>query len=254
MAEQLRIDSRFRGFEEIAHGGYVSGLLAQFVGGEAQVRLRAPVPMERPLHVHRVDNEAVDLRDMNGHLLAEARATTLDLDPPKPVTAEEAEASSDAYPGHKAHLFPGCFCCGPGRARGDGLRIFPGPVRGNRCAAALWVPNAVDANENGVVRPETLWAAFDCPQIWALILNTPADAEERVVTGALETRLLGQVVAGERYVIVAWPMGRDGRRLFAGAALFSGRGEPLGLSRQTLVATATGVPLGLDAFSAAKPS
>lgn len=248
MAEQIQFDNRFRGFEEIAHGGYVSGRLAQFVGGEAQVRLRRPVPMQRPLQVHEVDEQTIELRNVKGDLVAEAKATSLDLDLPKPVTAEEAEAASDAYPGHEAHLFPGCFCCGPGRATGDGLRIFPGPVRGSNHVAAAWVPNATDANEKGVIAPEIVWASFDCPQIWALILNTPSDAEERVVTGALETRLLGQVVAGERYVIVAWPMGRDGRRLFAGAALFSSDGEPLGLSRQTLIATASGVPLGLNAF------
>lgn len=248
MPEQLQFDTRFRGFEKIANGGYVSGTLARFVGGEAQVRLRRPVPMEQALHVHALDEHTVELRDKEGELLAEAAATTLDLELPSPVSAKDAEAASDLYPGHKAHLFPGCFCCGPGRAEGDGLRIFPGPVEGSHHVAALWVPNTVDANDQGVIGPEIIWAAFDCPQIWSLILNTPADAEERVVTGALETRLWGSVVAGERYVIVAWPMGREGRRLFAGAALFTIDGEPLGLSRQTLIATASGVPLGLDAF------
>ncbi|MGB5811663.1 MAG: hotdog fold domain-containing protein [Polyangiales bacterium] len=248
MTTQIEFDNRFRGFEKIAHGGYVSGVLAQSVGGEAQVRLRRPIPMQRPLRVNKLDDHTVELRDTAGDLIAEAKATSLDLDLPKPVTAEDAEAASDAYPGHKAHLFPGCFCCGPGRASGDGLRIFPGALRGSDHVAALWVPNANDANDEGVIRPEIVWASFDCPQIWALILNTPPDAEERVVTGALETRLLGPVIAGERHVIVAWPIGREGRRLFAGAALFASDGKPLGLSRQTLIATASGVPLGLNAF------
>lgn len=207
--------------------------------------------MGRPLQVHEVDTRAVELRDTKGDLVAEAKATDLELEMPTAVTTEEAEASSDTYPGHEAHLFPGCFCCGPGRASGDGLRIFPGQVMGSHYAAALWVPNAVDANDQGVVAAEIVWASFDCPQIWALILNTPADAEERVVTGALETKLLGPVIAGERYVIVSWPIGREGRRLFAGAAIFASDGKPLGLSRQTLVTTESGVPLGLNAFRGA---
>ena len=204
--------------------------------------------MQRPLELHQLDEQTLELRDTKGNVVAEAKATTLDLDAPEPVTSEEAEAASDAYPGHKAHLFPGCFCCGPGRDVGDGLRIFPGSLRDRDHVAALWVPSETDADDKGVIAPEIVWASFDCPQIWALILNTPADAEERVVTGALETRLLGPVVAGERYAIVAWPIGREGRRLYAGAAIFSSDGEPLGLSRQTLIATEAGVPLGLNAF------
>jgi hypothetical protein len=51
-------------------------------------------------------------------------------------------------------------------------------------------------------------------------------------------------------VIVAWPSGSEGRRLFADAALFSDTGEALAVSRQTAVITDSGVPLGLSAFSA----
>ena len=83
MPEQIQIDNRFRGFEKIAQGGYLSVVLAQVVGGEAQVGLRRPVLMQCPLQVNELDKRTVELRDMQGDPLAEAKATRLDLDLPK---------------------------------------------------------------------------------------------------------------------------------------------------------------------------
>jgi hypothetical protein len=242
------IGVRFRGFEKIAHGGYVGGVLAGFVDGAVRVSLRRPVPMGRPLRIDDRDDGVVALCN-GGELLAEATSTTLRLDLPEPVDGADAEAASRSYPGHQRHLFPGCFCCGPDRSSGDGLRIFPGRVPGRDVVAAPWVPDVADADERGVVHREIVWAAFDCPQLWALILSAPADSADRVVTGALEAQLLEPVIAGERSVVVAWPSGRDGRKLFAGAALFSRDGEVLGIARQTAVLTGSGVPLGLERWS-----
>jgi hypothetical protein len=41
---------------------------------------------------------------------------------------------------------------------------------------------------------------------------------------------------GERCVVVSWPIGRDGRKGFAGTALFGDDGRLLGLARQTWIA------------------
>jgi hypothetical protein len=250
MTESVVIDERFRGFEKIAHGGYVGGVLAGFVkgSGATRVSLRRPVPMGRPLRIDDRDDGVVALRN-GSEVLAEVTSTTLEFDLPEPVDDAQAEAASRSYPGHRQHLFPGCFCCGPDRSLGDGLRIFPSPVPGRDVVAAPWVPNAADADEHGVVRREIVWAAFDCPQLWSLILGAPTDSADRVVTGALEAQLLGPVIAQERYVVVAWPSGREGRRLFAEAALFSGEGEALGVARQTAVLTGSGIPLGLELWS-----
>jgi hypothetical protein len=188
------------------------------------------------------------LRD-DTQVLAEATSTRLELALPEPVTVDAAEATSGTYPGHGQHLVAGCFCCGPGRARADGLRIFPGRLQGHGAVAAPWVPEATDADELGIVRPEIVWAALDCPQIWALILSAPPDSTDRIVTGAMETQLLGPVQAGDRHAIVAWPTGGEGRRLFAAAALFSGGGEALAFSPQTAVITDAGTPLSLLAWS-----
>jgi hypothetical protein len=50
-------------------------------------------------------------------------------------------------------------------------------------------------------------------------------------------RLPGRVPdLGERCVVVSWPLGEDGRKLFAGTALFAEDGELLALARQTWIA------------------
>lgn len=248
MSERVVIDRRYRGFEGVAQGGYSSGLLAGHLDGAARVSLRGPVPMGRPLEIEDGDGTAV-LRE-GGDVLAEARPAALEIDPPTPVSAEEAEAASSTYPGHQHHPFPGCFCCGPERESGDGLRIFPGLLQSREGVAAPWIPGPEHADECGVVRPEVVWAAFDCPQLWSLMLSAPADSTDHVVTGALETELASPVRAGERHTILAWPGGNEGRRLFAEAALFTSEGQSIAVSRQTAVLTDAGVPLGLSALSA----
>ena len=41
---------------------------------------------------------------------------------------------------------------------------------------------------------------------------------------------------GERCVVVAWPLGEDGRKLFAATALLGEHGELLARARQTWIA------------------
>ena len=69
----LVIDRRFRGPPNSANGGYVCGCLARHVAGDAEVTLRAPPPLERPLDVLTKADGAIELRE-NDRLLATARA------------------------------------------------------------------------------------------------------------------------------------------------------------------------------------
>jgi hypothetical protein len=45
---------------------------------------------------------------------------------------------------------------------------------------------------------------------------------------------------GETCIVTAWPLGEDGRKLYAGTALFAARGELLALARQTWIQPRTG--------------
>ncbi len=70
MREQVTIDRRFRGPPDSANGGYVCGLLAGFLDTPAEVTLRRPPPIERPLTVEG-DSGRVSLCD-GETLIAEA--------------------------------------------------------------------------------------------------------------------------------------------------------------------------------------
>ena len=241
-AHQVVVSARFCGFTGIAHGGYLGGVVAGDVGAPAvNVELRRPVRTEVPLTLEQTAGR-VELRD-GEVLVAEGTAAELNVEVPEPVTLHEAEAASRRNPGLDHHLYPGCFGCGP--AHPGGLRIFAGPVPGRRLVAAPWVPGSSEADEAGTVPLEIVWAALDCPQLWALILHAPSMASEKVVTAAISVNVAGPVVAGEPYVVMAWPEARNGRTWFAGAVLMGQAGKVLATSRLTAVSAKWGVPVGL---------
>jgi hypothetical protein len=244
-AHQLVIDPAYVGLPEIAHGGYVAGVLtAALATDSSRVRLRHPAPPARALRLERPDPGTVELHDDTG-LLAEGVDTDVLLRVPEPVAPAEALAASRRFPGLAHHPFPGCVCCGTEHARG--LRVFPGPVSGRGVVAAHWVPPEELADERRELPPELVSAALDCPQLWALMVHAPATTSDRVVTTVLETRLEQPVAAGEPHVVIGWPIGRDGRRRLAGAAIFGPSGELCAAGRQTAaVVGGWGVPLGRE--------
>jgi hypothetical protein len=246
---RLVIDSAYAGLPQIAHGGYVAGLLTAALGAESsRVRLRRPVPAGRELRLERPDRVQVELHD-DAVLLAEGVDADVLLEVPESVPPAEALAASRRFPGAAHHPFPRCLCCGPEHA--GGLRIFPGPVSGRAIVAAHWIPPDQLADDQGDVPRELVCAALDCPQLWALMVHAPAATSDRVVTTVLETRLEQRVAAGEPHVVVAWPIGRDGRRWLAGAAVFGPSGELCAAGRQTAAVVAGwGVPLGRDHWAA----
>jgi len=53
--------------------------------------------------------------------------------------------------------------------------------------------------------------------------------------------------------VLAWPIGRDGRKISVGSALTTERGDLIAIARQTLVVTDRGVPLDLEVWRTAPP-
>src|SRR5215467_7943198 len=162
--DSFTVAARFCGPPESGNGGYTCGLLAAELGDVTECTLRAPVPLDVPLQFERTQAGAV-LRH-GGKILVEANPTTIAIAPPAPVTLQEAADVMAASPalalssnGVPQHPFPTCFVCGPKRAVGDGLRIFPAPVDGGLHVAA-WVPVREFGDCDQFVRPEFLWAAM----------------------------------------------------------------------------------------------
>lgn len=230
---EIVIARRFRGPPDSGNGGYVCGLVAAAAGGSAEVTLRAPPPLDRALRLEAIAGGAV-LRDGDA-VIAEGKPAAIDLEIIAPVTLDDAVAAARGYPGFAWHPFPACFVCGPERAEGDGLRIFPGPVGDRGIAAASWTPDGSTGDGDGLVRPEILWAALDCPSYFGM----QAAAPERVTAllGRLGAHIHRRPRVGEPCVATGWLLGRDGRKIHAATAIFSADGELLGASRATWIDT-----------------
>jgi hypothetical protein len=231
--EDVVIDPAFTGPPSAAQGGYVCGLLARYVPGDAEVTLRRPVPLGVALRVETSD-DGVLVYD-GSTVVAAAASSRLDLDAPQPPTLAEASRASAAFPGFAAHPFPGCMVCGTDRSDAVAFRIFPGPLAGRDLLASVWNPGE-HAVLDGAVRTEFAWAALDCPAGWAAAWFGTADGP--AVLGRMTARLDGPVPADEAYVVVGWLAGRSGRKLDAGSALYSPSGTLRGVSRQTWITLA----------------
>jgi hypothetical protein len=207
------IANRFRGPEESGNGGYSAGVIAGELGGESvEVTLRLPPPLEELL---RLDAEG---RVWDDHaLIAEARAGEVGIAAADPVAWGDALAASSP---DLDSPFPQCFVCGHARGE-DGLHIHAGPIENRGVHAATW-----EVRED-TVGPEFVWATLDCPGAYA----TGVPGRGVVVLGRLTARIDRVPEAGERCVVVAWPLGSEGRKHAAGTALYTDGGELLGLAR-----------------------
>ncbi len=229
MERELTIDQRFRGPPGSANGGYTCGVVADYLGRSAEVTLRTPPPLGRPLRVESSEQEARLIDD--SILIAEAKFSEPEIDPPDAVSYEEAAAVSTPIPPDE-HPFPECFVCGPLRQRGDGLRIYPQLLGERPLVAASWLPDESLSDGTGSVRDEFIWAALDCPGGFAAWLLDP---QAQCLLGRLRATVVGRVSVGDRLVVMGWPVNKDGRKLHAGTAVFSEHGELKGLAQATWI-------------------
>jgi len=217
----VRIPARFNGPPRSANGGYTCGLVAALLGGEAEVTLRVPPPLERELRVVRADGR-VELRD-GETLVAQGERVLVDVEVPAPVSVADAEAASARYAGFAHHAYPTCFTCGPERE--DGLEIYAGPVaERDGVVASMWTPAEEPA-------PEVVWAALDCPSGWAV----DDFQREGVLLGRMAARVDRLPASGEPLVVLGWRIGEEGRKRYAGSALVTAEGDALARSHSTWI-------------------
>ena len=233
MSDTITIPARFRGPPETGNGGFVCGLVDSHVVGDAEVTLRSPPPLETPLDVVASDG---GVRVYNGEtLIAEAGTALWDLQVATPPSWEQARAAEAGYLGLEHHEFAECVVCGPDRTPGDGYRIFPGPAGGRGMVASTWRPHPSLPASDGQLHPEAVWAALDCPGAWA---DARDMRETPVVLGRMAARLEGSCIVGDDHVVIAWPLASEGRKFFAGTALFTIDGSLVGAARQTWIVLA----------------
>ncbi|MFN4088724.1 MAG: hypothetical protein ACK4QW_06720 [Alphaproteobacteria bacterium] len=229
MTGTITIAPRFCGPPGMGNGGYVAGRLADHLDGQAEVTLRRGTPLGRPLTVL-PDGDGVRLLD-GGSVIAEARPAAPVLCDARPAAHAEAVLAATAPVVPEAlHPLPHCFVCGPARAPGDGLFIYPGPLAGAALPtlAAPWIPERDLAAADGLVAPAFVWAALDCPGGFAVLWGA---AEGAVLLGRLAVTIERRPAVGEPCAVTAWASGREGRKLYAGSALFGSDGAPIARGR-----------------------
>jgi hypothetical protein len=228
MQESVVIEERFRGPPQSGNGGFVGGTFAKFAcagEGEAQVTLRAPIPLDAPLQVNRSTDSITITR--GDTLIAEVKRVDYDLEIPQPPSwqeAEQAASGSFSFSRNDNELFKGrigfhpiCFCCGA--EHDDGLGVFAAPV--GQQVAAIWKTKPEWADSEGNLPDEFLWTALDCPGQFAY-------RAQGILTGMLgriTAKVHRKAKAGETYMVTAWPIRVEGKKHFAGSAVFDAEGN-----------------------------
>lgn len=225
--DRLVIDARYNGPPGSGNGGYCSGRFARAAGlpsDVVEVTLRRPPPLQVELTARAADSGVDICHDQE--VVAQVRPTTIEPDEiVEPVGWDEAVAASASYPGLVSHPFPTCFVCGPQRAAGDGLRLFPGRLPDGRTATPWTVPEAV--------APELVWASLDCPGGWAIPLEG-----RPYVLGRLAVRIVRTPAPGERCVVMGAVTGQEGRKAYVRSSLWGPDGDLLAHARATWLAVA----------------
>jgi hypothetical protein len=223
--QTLTIAPRFCGPAASANGGYFAGVVATLAARTVSVRLLKPPPLDTALTVRELADGTLQVL-AGEDPVGEARLADLRLDAPRAPDYLEAVEASRHYVGFRHHRFPSCFVCGTQRVRGDGLRIFAGPLAERGIVAAPWVPDASLDGGDGKVRAEFMSAALDCPGYYAV-----APDDRMMLLAEFTAHVDRRVHIGESCTVVGWPLAVSGRKHEAGTALFDGKGQLCGRAR-----------------------
>lgn len=221
-SDAIVVPELYSGYPEVAFGGYVAGVLAQRSGAPAvRVDFRGPVPVEVPVRIAGTADGGVELGESERPLAA-ARPAELLIDAPPAPSWDQAAAAADEFRAAPPSGVVDCFGCGL-READRGLRVYCGPVPELGLVASAWIPSPVFADPDGLLPPELVWGALDCPGNWAgRFLGTQ---REGAVTAALTGRVLRPVATGEPYVSYAWMLAESGRKHSMGVALATAEGD-----------------------------
>lgn len=216
----FQVEPRYCGPPNSGNGGYVSGRLSQFLDGSARVRLIAPTPLETEIEVVREGDGISALA--GGQKIGMAERAPVDITLPEIPTLDAIARAREAYDTEaKTHPLPDCFVCGPQRDPEDALCLCTGPVPDSVVNADTWKAMDIFAGADGLIRPEILWSALDCPTAFALRHGD----SKLCLLGSLTVDIRRRPKVGERLIVMAWARGVTGRKNYGDGALIDENGE-----------------------------
>jgi hypothetical protein len=257
--ERLVVGERFEGPPGCANGGYVCGLLAAHMApGPLRITLRRPVPLGRQLSLAAIGRDQLALVQAespyavlvadeggvegavtdaapHGQVLVEAIASSsVDVGDVPQVGLEDARTAEPDEEILREHPFPRCFGCGPQRDPDEAVALHVRRLDGDVWAAA-WTPGeGLPHGDDGQLTPEVAWTVLDCPSSFAAI---PAGSPPHVL-GRLEGWVHGMLSAGEELIVLAWPLGHEGRKRWGATAILGAGGDVRAVARATWIALA----------------
>lgn len=225
-SDEVEIHRRFRGPPTSGNGGYVAGVVAEWIDGPAEVTLLAPIPLEVPLHRRRDDANVMLFDASRNYARGRPLESQFDFALPGPPSADELEAAAMSFPGPSGHPIPGCFVCGTAREPGDGLCIYPGESPYRDVAVAEWRPGEELADEHGHIPQRVIWAALDCPSYFGLCEPRPL-----ALLARMSAMLERPIAPMEPLRITGWELSREGRKHHGATVIHDQAGEVVAVAR-----------------------
>lgn len=234
LSQSVTIPRQFCGPPASGNGGYSCGVLAREFGhNPAEVSLLAPPPLDRPLTCV---GDVAQMRLLDGDVVVAVAARADEPDAGPVVSVEEAAKAAEEFDAGEyaaGHAYPTCFACGPGRAEGDGLRLWPGRTSTPGVVTWPWTPHPATSDGTGIVDTAIVWAALDCPSGHAWFDLDPELTP--IVLGRLRAVIHRRPAVAESVVVVGWTKEASGRKRVAGSSIRDGGGELLAAGEATWV-------------------
>lgn len=215
----IRIPRDYAGPPFGANGGYLAGLMAEYLGvRSAHTEMIRPVPLERPVTLVDDGMTASVVTDRG----VAARSAPVSLVPrTHPEVGRSAASGAVAEVDTADHPFPECFVCGPRRHASDGLRLLAGTV-GDGVSAASWTPQSWQGDSSGVVPVRIVTAALDCPSAAPVL-----EPGEAALLASMSFAVIRCPDVGEPLVVVGWRRRLVSRKRFASSVVIDSGGRPI---------------------------
>ncbi len=233
--DTLIIEPLYNGPPQSANGGYLIGLLGKYLEGSYMSRLFAPPPLDTPMRIMRNEDGSVDVYDGN-QIIAHAEQAIFEKPELPQSSMEEAAKGARKYVGlDLTYKYHHCFVCGMARPIADGLHIYAGPIDSSTFGAP-WYPLKLHADKEGMILPEFIIGALDCPAGIACMGSPP----KLLILGSMWVNIVANAPTGIDYFILSACEKVEGRKHYGSSILYD--------TNQRLIAYSKSIWISINDF------